>query len=83
MSGSVHWLYGRNGMHGFDSGSYPVIGKGQAGLDAWRDALAAGNGWTGLLESFDPQEDVIIYQNTELVLDTNQINRGPYFSNIL
>lgn len=83
MSGSVHWQYGRNGMHGFDSGSYPVIGKGQAGLDAWRDALAAGNGWTGLLESFDPQEDVIIYQNTELVLDTNQIYRVPDYSKIL
>ncbi|MBU9726260.1 glycosyl hydrolase family 95 catalytic domain-containing protein [Diplocloster modestus] len=83
MQEKMHWQYGRNGMSGFDSDSFPVIGKGQAGLNAWRNALAAGNGWTGLLESFDPREDVIIYQDTELVLDTSQIYRVPDYSKIL
>lgn len=68
---------------GFVSDSYQRIPKGQEGILAWRDALVSGNGITGLLENFDPQEDVIIYQNTKLVLDTAKIYDMPDYSGIL
>lgn len=71
------------GFYPIYSDSYPVIPKGQEGGEGWRDALVTGNGWTGLLESFAPQEDVLIYQDTRLVLDTNQIYRVPEYADVL
>ncbi|MDU7030817.1 glycosyl hydrolase family 95 catalytic domain-containing protein [uncultured Robinsoniella sp.] len=78
-----NWLYGRKGAKGFDSDTYPAIGVGKNGKDKWRDALAAGNGEIGILESFSPEEDVIVYQNTKLILDTNEIFHVPYYADIL
>ena len=38
--------------------------------NAWRDALFTANGETGIIESFLPCDDVVIFNNTKCVMDT-------------
>ncbi len=69
------WKYGLNGAKGFNENTYSEIVKQTTGGSSnnWRDASMTGNGETAIIENFSPSEDVIIYNNTKLVLGTNDI----------
>ena len=44
----------------------------------WHEAMAAGNGRLGGLESCAPVEDSIIYQNVEFVMPSEEPRHVPY-----
>ena len=69
------WKYGLNGDRGFNENTFATIERNtDGGSDSnWRDGSMTGNGTMGLIESCDPAEDVIIYNDTRLVLGTNDI----------
>lgn len=68
---SKKWVEELRGAVGDGSETYTAILPGDTS-GAWREALAVGNGWMAVLESGDPTENVIIYQDTRFVLGTNQ-----------
>ena len=69
------WKYGLNGAKGFNETTYSSIVRQTSGgsNNNWRDGSMTGNGEMGLIESCDPAEDVIIFNNTKLILGTNDI----------
>lgn len=44
----------------------------------WHEAMVAGNGWLGVLESCAPIEDSLIYQNVEFVMPSEEPRHVPY-----
>lgn len=71
----ITWNYGLNGCRGFNENTYsPIVRHTDGKSDSnWRDGSMTGNGTMALIESCDPSEDVIIFNNTKLVLGTNDI----------
>lgn len=70
-----NWKYGLNGARGFNENTYSTISRQTEGKSDsnWRDGSMTGNGEMGIIESCDPAEDVIIFNNTKLVLGSNEI----------
>ena len=46
----------------------------------WHEAMVAGNGRLGVLESCAPIEDSLIYQNVEFVMPSEEPRHVPYLS---
>ncbi len=72
---AAEWKYGLGNSKGFNENTYKTIERQTEGKtnNNWRDGSMTGNGEMGLIESCDPFEDVIIFNNTKLVLGTNDI----------
>ena len=69
------WKYGIGDSKGFNENTYTNINKYTDGSSNsnWRDGLMTGNGEQALIESGAPDEDAIIFNNTKLVLGSNEI----------
>lgn len=69
------WKYGLNGAKGFNESTYSKITKNTNGTSSsnWRNGSMTGNGEMSVIESMAPDEDVIIFNNTKLVLGSNEI----------
>lgn len=69
------WKYGIGDSKGFNENTYSNINKYTDGSSNsnWRDGSMTGNGEQALIESGAPDEDTIIFNNTKLVLGSNEI----------
>ena len=69
------WKYGIGDSKGFNENTYANIDKYTDGSsnNNWRDGLMTGNGEQAVIESGAPDEDTIIFNNTKLVLGSNEI----------
>ena len=76
------WERGLDGALGWYEDSYYSIAK-RSGNNNWRQALATANGELALLESGDPDEDVLIFNNTKIVFDAVGLYEAPDIADVL
>ncbi len=76
------WTRGLNGAMGWNEDTYYTIEK-RTSNNNWRQALATANGEIALMESGDPNEDVMIFNNTKIVFDDNGVHEVPYLADII
>ncbi|HIW57776.1 MAG TPA: glycoside hydrolase family 95 protein [Firmicutes bacterium] len=69
------WKYGIGDSKGFNENTYANINKYTDGSSNsnWRNGSMTGNGEQAIIESGAPDEDTIIFNNTKLVLGSNEI----------
>ncbi len=78
----AEWKYGLNGAMGWNEDTYATIAK-KTSNNNWREALATANGEIAIMESGDPDEDVMIFNNTKIVFDDNGPHTVPYLADII